>query len=325
MDLLDRPIAFHRGFIRLTGSVTAALMLSQALYWARRTSDSEGWFWKTREQWEEETGLTRSEQESAREKLRRLPFWKEERRGVPAKLWFCIDEAALLECLLQDGGKPAVQLAGNLPTRLQETCQQAGGNPASITYTETTAETTSIDYACADAGDLQPESESQEPKQARAGGKGSSLEVWQEAFKKRFGRYPALSNLDFARRKAAELAKGAGRDGYLLAVEEFFNGDPWYAKQGGDFALFVRKFDKLIADGGKRPGFGNLEGNSKENDERRTKAMAGAEAAGSESPTGGEAGADSGSAADRRLARLRGQKTSEAGGVVQGEPTAPGR
>ena len=32
LQLLDRPIAFHRCFVTLTGSVTAALMLSQALY-----------------------------------------------------------------------------------------------------------------------------------------------------------------------------------------------------------------------------------------------------------------------------------------------------
>ncbi|MCI0653669.1 MAG: hypothetical protein L0Y39_04225, partial [Methylococcaceae bacterium] len=59
-DLLDRPIAFHRSFVQLTGSVTAALVLSQAVYWQRRVSeDHDGWWYKTRSQWIEETGLSR--------------------------------------------------------------------------------------------------------------------------------------------------------------------------------------------------------------------------------------------------------------------------
>ena len=32
LNTLDRPIAFHRCFVTLTGSVTVALMLSQAVY-----------------------------------------------------------------------------------------------------------------------------------------------------------------------------------------------------------------------------------------------------------------------------------------------------
>ncbi len=40
-DLLDRPIAFYRVFVMITGSVTGALMLSQAVYWSKRTDDAE--------------------------------------------------------------------------------------------------------------------------------------------------------------------------------------------------------------------------------------------------------------------------------------------
>ena len=47
LDLLDRPIAFHRVFVTITGSLAAGVMLSQALYWSRRTKDPEGWFYKT--------------------------------------------------------------------------------------------------------------------------------------------------------------------------------------------------------------------------------------------------------------------------------------
>lgn len=94
-DILDRPIAFHRVFVTITGSITAALMLSQAIYWTRRTGDNEGWFWKTQEDWEKETGLTRHEQELARNRLLKTTFWKEARRGAPAKLYYFVDERAL--------------------------------------------------------------------------------------------------------------------------------------------------------------------------------------------------------------------------------------
>lgn len=120
LRLLDRPIAFHPSFVELTGSVNAAIMLSQAFYWAQRTKDRKGWFYKTREQWTEETRLSRTEQENARKLLRKTGFWIEERRGLPSQLYFRIDLDKLESCWLAssrtDSAEPAVQLAGNLPT-----------------------------------------------------------------------------------------------------------------------------------------------------------------------------------------------------------------
>lgn len=99
LRLLDRAISFQRCFVTLTGSVNAALMLSQAVYWHIRTDDSEGRFYKSQAEWEEETGLSRYEQESARKTLRGLGFWFEERVGMPAKLYFRIDEEKLQKML----------------------------------------------------------------------------------------------------------------------------------------------------------------------------------------------------------------------------------
>jgi len=145
--VLDRPIAFHRVFVKLSGSVTAALLLSQATYWSKRVNtNDEGWFYKTREQWEEETGLTRYEQETARKALRRFSFWKEDLRGVPAQMHYRVDitalstellllpvsrssaripheNARLLETSQLDGGKAANKKAGSQPACLRETSQ----------------------------------------------------------------------------------------------------------------------------------------------------------------------------------------------------------
>ena len=143
LKLLDRPIAFHRCFVTLTGSVTAALMLSQALYWQRRCKDPEGWWYKTRDDWAEETGLSRYEQEGARKRLRKLGVMQEHLRGVPATIWYRVNEERLLEGLSKAaqkkpsnfgpvGGKPAVQLGENQPTGWRKTTQQVGWICANI-------------------------------------------------------------------------------------------------------------------------------------------------------------------------------------------------
>jgi hypothetical protein len=95
-ELLDRPIAYHRAFVPFSG-VAGAVLLSQAIFWSKRTSDKEGWFWKTIEEWEEETGLTRREQETARRRLAKI--LRTELRGIPARLFFMVDFAELEKAL----------------------------------------------------------------------------------------------------------------------------------------------------------------------------------------------------------------------------------
>jgi hypothetical protein len=133
--LLDRPIAFHKSLIRPAGSVNAALMLSQALYWtkvAMKQGREDGVFYKTQDDWEEETGLSRFEQESARKSLRGTDFWFEDRRGVPAQLFYRVNleklQSRLLETSNQDCGKPA---------------DKSAGKPQSLPLSETTTETPS--------------------------------------------------------------------------------------------------------------------------------------------------------------------------------------
>jgi hypothetical protein len=89
LEVFDLPVSFHRCLVPITGGVTAALMLSQAI-WTTQTieASTEGWFLKSQEQWTEETGLSRWEQETARRALRSAGFLEERRLGMPAKLWF---------------------------------------------------------------------------------------------------------------------------------------------------------------------------------------------------------------------------------------------
>lgn len=190
LHLFDRPIAFHRCFVTLTGSVTAALMLSQALYWQRRCKDPEGWWYKTRDDWFEETGLSRYEQEGARKRLRKLGVMQEHLRGVPATIWYRVNEDLLLEDLpkvaqqkasnpVPVGGKPAVQLVENQPSSWRKNHQLDGGKPANWlagfppsfkgaeTTTEITTETTTTT-----PNPSSMDERTAEPEPGRGGGSG---------------------------------------------------------------------------------------------------------------------------------------------------------
>ncbi|PNG32216.1 hypothetical protein A1395_22170 [Pseudomonas protegens] len=137
-ELLDRPIAFQRAFVTLGVGITGALMLSQAIYWSNRTDDQDGWFYKTMEEWEAETGMTRSEQESARKKLVKVGALQEMKKGVPCRLFYRVNIDAIRANLS----------AENPQSSLQESCKQRCSKPASKrarkpqAITETTTEIT---------------------------------------------------------------------------------------------------------------------------------------------------------------------------------------
>lgn len=149
VDLLDRPIAFQRPFVTITGSVTAALMLSQAVYWSKRASLPNGWFWKTQVEWEEETGLSRREQEAARKTLKKHGILEENLRGVPAKMHFRINEKNLSD-LLKSACKPRQSQYGEKrqtgmaeSAKLDCTKQPNKNGEKRQTITENTSEITS--------------------------------------------------------------------------------------------------------------------------------------------------------------------------------------
>ena len=96
LEVFDLPITFHRCLVRVTGSVTAALMLSQAMAWTEDLApEVEGWFMRSQGDWAEETGLSRWEQETARRVLRNCGLLEERKMGMPARLWFRVNRQRL--------------------------------------------------------------------------------------------------------------------------------------------------------------------------------------------------------------------------------------
>jgi hypothetical protein len=139
LDFMDRPIAFHRAFVTITKSVNAALMLSQAIYWSKRTAkDNDGWFYKSIVDWEKETGLTRHEQLTARRLLGDI--LEEKLAGMPATTHFRVTSPRLREWLgnnsrssSPESGKQASRKAAN----------KSAGKQQTTNSTESTSESTS--------------------------------------------------------------------------------------------------------------------------------------------------------------------------------------
>lgn len=114
IDLMARPVAFHRAFVDLGVGIAGALMLSQCMYWTKRVTTADGWFYKSQQDWEEETGMNRREQERARKALRSIGVLEEKRRGVPARMYFRVNREALEKALA--GSPQALELADALET-----------------------------------------------------------------------------------------------------------------------------------------------------------------------------------------------------------------
>ena len=175
IKLLDRPIAYQPSFAQLrvgkikTGPV-GAVLLSQFVYWHNRMDGR--WFYKTRQEITQETGLSRDEQETGRKRLVAVGILEEQLRGAPATMHYRINAdrlEALLLALAQeesqlvetpptrlrkprqlDGGNAPNKMVATPPTSRGEPCQLAGGIPAnSLTgdYTESTQEITQ-DISC---------------------------------------------------------------------------------------------------------------------------------------------------------------------------------
>lgn len=141
-QLLDRPIAFHRCFVDITGSVPAALFLSQAVYWSSRTKDLNGWFYKTQEEWEDETGITRRVQETVRKNLRDLGVLEEVRRGTDPTIYYRVNTDRVHQLLggIFSGEVPMVPTVGTEGTsgKARMVPQVNNTKITNIDYTEIT-------------------------------------------------------------------------------------------------------------------------------------------------------------------------------------------
>lgn len=102
-QVLARPVAFHPILTTVTGSSIASIVLSQAIYWDRivrkAMPDRLGWWYKTADEWREETGLLRSELEKGVAVCLKRGFLFKEKRGQSNKSHYKVNWDGLQEAL----------------------------------------------------------------------------------------------------------------------------------------------------------------------------------------------------------------------------------
>ncbi len=88
-------VAFYPELVLITKSLTAALLLSQLVFWMDKGWKKDGWIYKDFRQLRAETGLTKEQQITARKRLRDLGLVEEKKKGVPPVVHFRVNAAVL--------------------------------------------------------------------------------------------------------------------------------------------------------------------------------------------------------------------------------------
>jgi hypothetical protein len=133
---LGRTVAYYPGLAKLIG-VKECVLLCQFIYWHDKSHTADGWVYKTRDEIEDETGLSHEEQTTARKKLKALGLWEEENKRMEHKmlyrvnlealnaLWEEAQSARLRETVDHGVGKPETTVSLYKDTRVP---QDAGAN-----------------------------------------------------------------------------------------------------------------------------------------------------------------------------------------------------
>jgi hypothetical protein len=94
-----RTVAYRVDFVKVAGSVSGAVWLSQALFYQRGAGPGV-WWDRTAETFETATGINARQQHRTRKKLVDAGVLKEHRRGQPARLFYQVSAGALAALLL---------------------------------------------------------------------------------------------------------------------------------------------------------------------------------------------------------------------------------
>lgn len=123
-----RQVQYYPKLVPILGSVTATILFGQLLYWVGKEADVDGWIFKSQAEISEETALTREEQESARKKLRDAGVLREQKKGIPCRLWFILDLDHVND--LWEKYQQNSQYGQKPQTRMRGSRKQACGNAA---------------------------------------------------------------------------------------------------------------------------------------------------------------------------------------------------
>lgn len=96
--LYQRPIAYNSGLARALGSVNAAIFVGQLLHWQGKGAKGE-WTYKTVDDFEEETGLSKAQQSTVIKLCKKLGILETKRQGIPPVRHFMLYIEKLIELI----------------------------------------------------------------------------------------------------------------------------------------------------------------------------------------------------------------------------------
>jgi len=85
---IGRSVSYYPELRKITGTANASIMLLNIIYWCDKGKRGQGWFYKSAQEIEEETGLTYREQQSARKALVSKGFIEENYERLSHRMYF---------------------------------------------------------------------------------------------------------------------------------------------------------------------------------------------------------------------------------------------
>src|SRR5687768_2253857 len=101
LEDVGRPVTYHPRLAKALGGVKEAALLCHLFYWSGRGTHEDGWIYKSRQELEDETGLSFREQERARKVLRDLKVLEEHYERLRHRLFFRVN-TDVLKALWED-------------------------------------------------------------------------------------------------------------------------------------------------------------------------------------------------------------------------------
>ncbi len=150
-QMAQRPILFNAALARLANSATAGLFMSELLFWWEKGA-YPGWIYKTIQEIQSETALTRSEQDRAIRIWKMMEILTVELRGIPRRRFFKIDYLRLERMVLESSADQCAKSSKLYRPKSQTTTESTPENTSGDLVLQTLRRTQTFDISAASKG-----------------------------------------------------------------------------------------------------------------------------------------------------------------------------
>ncbi len=158
LRIIGKPIAYYPQLAKPLGGVNASLLFGQFFYWKDKGSSELG-VYRTADEIEVETGLSRDEQRTARRKLRERGVLIETEKRIEHRIYYKLDLDRFDEIISQSGSGDFPFADSDIPNPEVGNSQSGSGdfpfdevgNSQSYIRTEDYQKTTTVDYYSSNA------------------------------------------------------------------------------------------------------------------------------------------------------------------------------